>query len=75
MLAMTIRFYFHLTRGNERIVDRVGMKLPRSVVVSPAVMEKVKERWPGTADLQEWQGWTVEIVDAEGRVVRTVPVH
>jgi Domain of unknown function (DUF6894) len=69
---MPTLFYFHLVRGPERIIDRVGMKLTRAEVMSPAIMEKVKERWPGTADLEDWESWSVEIVDAAGDVVRTI---
>ena len=69
---MPARFYFHLVRGQERIVDRAGLELRREVVMSAAVMEKVKERWPGTADIDDWEGWSVEIVDAAGRIVRSL---
>jgi hypothetical protein len=69
---MPTRFFFHLVRGPERIVDRVGMKLARAEVMSPAIVEKVKERWPGTADLDGWENWSVEIVDPAGHVVRTI---
>ena len=74
LLAMQVRFYFNLFTERERIVDRVGMKLSRDEVMSPAIMDKVRERWPGTADLHEWQGWWVEIVDTTGYVVRTLPL-
>ena len=60
------------SKGHQRITDRVGLKLTRDVVMSAAVMEKVKERWPGTADLDDWENWSVEIVDARGQIVRTI---
>jgi len=66
------RFYFHLIRGSERVVDRVGLVVPDAVVMSPAVVDKIKERWPGTADLTGWDEWSVEITDATGNVVRTI---
>lgn len=69
---MPTRFYFHLVRGKDRIIDRTGMELRREVVISPAVIAKVKERWPGAADLEDWEGWSVEIVDAAGDIVRTI---
>jgi len=67
---MPARFYFHLVRRHERIVDRIGMTLSRETVMSEAVIDKVNERWPGTVDLGDWEGWSVEIVDAEGEIVR-----
>jgi hypothetical protein len=70
---MPARFYFHLVRGHQRITDRVGLTMPREVVNSPEVLEKVRERWPGTDDLEYWETWSVEIVDAmTGDVVRTI---
>jgi hypothetical protein len=70
---MPARFYFHLVRGHQRITDRVGMTMPREVVNSPEVLEKVRERWPGTDDLIYWEAWSVEIVDATtGDIVRTI---
>jgi hypothetical protein len=69
---MTTRFYFHLVRGSERIIDRAGMTLPRAAVMSPQILERVKERWPGTTDVGDWEDWSVEIADAAGNIVRTI---
>jgi hypothetical protein len=69
---MTTRYYFHLVRGESRIVDRTGVDLCSDALTLPTVFDVVKERWPGVAEMGEWQGWTVEIVDPEGRIVRTV---
>jgi hypothetical protein len=69
---MSTRFYFHLVNGKQRIIDRVGMRLPLKVVTSAGVMDKVRERWPGTDDLEYWETWSVEIVDAEGHTVCTL---
>jgi hypothetical protein len=72
MLIMTTRFFFHLVRGNTRINDRTGVELASDVLSLPAVFDAVKERWPGVAEATEWQGWTIEIADTEGQIVRTV---
>ena len=72
---MLTRFYFHLVKGENRIVDRVGTELCREVAMSPAIVESVREIWPGTADRNAWEGWSVEIVDATGRVIRTVTLR
>jgi hypothetical protein len=72
MLLMTTRFYFHLVRGETRINDRTGIELCGDALNLPAVFDFVKERWPGIDETAEWQGWTVEIADSEGRIVRTV---
>jgi hypothetical protein len=72
MLTMTSRFYFHLVRGETRINDRTGIEVCSDVLKLPATFDVVKERWPGIDETAEWQGWTVEIADPEGRVGRTV---
>ena len=35
-------------------------------------LDVVREMWPGTADRDAWAGWSVEIVDAHGHVVRVL---
>jgi hypothetical protein len=72
MLMMTSRFFFHLVRGDTRINDRTGIELCGDALKLPAVFDIVKDRWPGIDESAEWQGWTVEIADAEGHIVRTV---
>ena len=66
------RFYFHLVRGPARITDRTGMEVDGALLMLPVVFDLVTERWPGVADSSDWQGWTVEISDQYGQVVRTV---
>jgi hypothetical protein len=70
--TMPTRFHFHLVRGHERIADPVGIDLQEEVLRSPAIFDVVKQIWPGTADSAEWQGWSIEVTDPEGRVVRTI---
>jgi hypothetical protein len=71
-VTMVSRFYFHIVRGDQRIADRTGIELPEETVMSRAVLKAVKERWPGTSDVDAWRDWSIEIVDAEGRIVRTI---
>jgi hypothetical protein len=71
-IAMATRFYFHLVRGQERIPDPTGMELPNEVLMSPAVFDVVKRIWPGISDSGAWQGWSIEVTDPDGRVVRTI---
>jgi hypothetical protein len=70
--AIMNRFYFHLVRGPARIIDRTGMEVDGAVLMLPIVFDLVKERWPGIADSNDWQGWTVEITDQNGHIIRTV---
>jgi hypothetical protein len=71
-VTMPKRFYFHLVRGHERIVDPTGLDLREELLSSPAIFDAVKKVWPGTADSTEWHGWSIEVTDPDGRVVRTI---
>ena len=71
-MAMIARFYFHLVSGRTRIADRVGIETSDDAVMSDAVLQAIAERWPGTGDGSTWNGWMVEVVDGEGRILRTV---
>jgi hypothetical protein len=71
--AMVSRFYyFHLVNGHVRVRDRIGLELREESVMSRAVEKIINARWPGTNDAGPWRGWSVEIVDTDGRIVRTV---
>ncbi len=48
---MVSRFYFHIFREGQRIIDRTGIELPEGTVMSRAVLKAIKERWPGTSDV------------------------
>jgi hypothetical protein len=71
-VAMTARFHFNLVRGHVRIVDRTGLEVRRDEVMSSAVYGMIRKIWPGTADRNGWGGWSVEVMDAEGTVVRVI---
>jgi len=68
---MLQRFYFHLVRGSRRIVDGTGIDLHADAVMSVDVEMIMKGIWPGTTE-GGWDGWTVEVTDRTGRVVRTI---
>jgi hypothetical protein len=72
--APTARYFFHLVKGPQRIDDWLGVQLREEVVTSPAVLDAVREVWPGTADERAWAGWSVQIVDSHGRVIRLLPL-
>jgi hypothetical protein len=71
-IAMATRFYFHLVSGDLQVTDRLGIELRKQTVMSAAVVKIIRERWPGTSDSGDWTGWSVEIVDEQGRIVRTI---
>jgi hypothetical protein len=61
-----------LAKGQQRLFDRFGAALSEEAVMSPAALDVAKEIWPGISDGQEWAGWSIEIVDPNGRVVRVI---
>jgi|SRR4051812_18427099 hypothetical protein len=73
-VTMVKRFYFHIVKGHVRVADRVGFELREETILSSDVFAAIKQRWPGTSDFESWRGWSVEIVDADGELVRKVPL-
>jgi hypothetical protein len=68
---MLQRYYFHLVRGSRRIEDRTGIDLRDDAVMSVDVEMIMQGVWPGTTE-GGWDGWSVEVVDQTGRIVRTI---
>jgi hypothetical protein len=69
------RYYFHLTNGEATIRDEEGTEVSSMQTALISAMEMVEElraEDPSAAD--EWQGWSLEIVDASGRTVHTMPL-
>ena len=69
------RYYFHLTNGEAVIRDEEGTEVSSMQTALISAMEMVEElraEDPSAAD--EWQGWSLEIVDASGRTVHTMPL-
>jgi hypothetical protein len=69
------RYYFHLTNGEAVIRDEEGTEVSSMQTALISAMEMVEElraEDPSAAD--EWQGWRLEIADASGRTVYTMPL-
>lgn len=62
------RYFFNLVHSTERIADDDGVDLPDDGAVTldafRAVAELSEEQPPG-----HWDGWKIEVVDEENRVV------
>jgi len=69
---MNTRFYFHLSDGEQYIFDRTGLDSHRDVATSHDVLKMINERWPSTANIGLWKGWSAKIVDAAGCTIRVV---
>ncbi len=73
-VVMLYRFYFHLVSGQRRIVDRTGLELDEDAVMSLDAEMVVRDVWPGAGE-GGWEGWSLEIADEAGRIVRTVALR
>jgi hypothetical protein len=70
-----MRYYFHLIRGGETIVDDQGLELPDLDYARDAIMRALTERRlenPGLAD--EIAGWTLSVTNGTGDVLFSIPL-
>jgi hypothetical protein len=69
------RYYFNLTNGDSMIRDEEGItasSLQAAVVSAMEAVEELRAQDPSNSD--EWQGWRLEIVDASGQAVQSIPL-
>ncbi|WP_244627234.1 DUF6894 family protein [Microvirga tunisiensis] len=69
------RYYFNLTNGDSMIRDEEGItasSLQAAVISAMEAVEELRAQDPSNSD--EWQGWRLEIVDASGQAVQTIPL-
>ena len=67
------RYYFNLTNGEAMIRDDEGVEVSSIQAAMVAALEAAAElRAQDPMDLDEWQGWRLEIVDAAGRAVQSI---
>ena len=73
--ARTARYYFNLTDGDVMIRDEAGIEassLQAAVISAMEAVEELRAQDPLTSD--EWRGWRLEIVDASGQAVQSIPL-
>jgi hypothetical protein len=69
------RYYFNLTNGDSMIRDEEGItasSLQAAVVSAMEAVEELRAQDPSNSD--EWQGWRLEIVDASGKALQSIPL-
>jgi hypothetical protein len=69
------RYYFHLTNGKALIRDEEGTEvssMQSALIAAMDIIEELRAEDPSEAD--EWLGWRLEIVDASGRTVYSMPL-
>ena len=73
--SKTERYCFNLTNGDVMIRDEEGIEassIQAAVISALEAIEELRAQDPLNSD--EWQGWRLEIVDAEGRAVHAIPL-
>ncbi len=74
-LSVTAQYYFNLTNGETMIRDEEGIEASSIQAAVISAMEAVEElRAQDPSNSEEWQGWWLEIVDASGQAVQTIPL-
>jgi uncharacterized protein DUF6894 len=69
------RYYFHLTNDEALIRDEEGTEVSSMQSALISAMEMIEElRAENPSEADEWQGWRLEIVDASGQTVYTMPL-
>jgi hypothetical protein len=74
-ISMRARYYFNLTDGETMIRDEEGVEatnIQAAVISALEAAEELRAQDPSNSD--EWQGWRLEIVDASGQAVQTIPL-
>jgi hypothetical protein len=74
-LSVSARYYFNLTNGDVMIRDEEGIEassIQSAVISALEAVEELRAQDPSNSD--EWQGWRLEIIDAEGRAVHAIPL-
>jgi hypothetical protein len=73
--TVSTRYYFNLTNGDTMLRDEEGVEASSIQEAIISALEAVEELCAQDAsELDEWQGWRLEIVDASGRAVHSIPL-
>src|SRR5687767_8682864 len=74
-ISVRARYYFNLTDGETMIRDEEGIEASSIQAATVSALEAAEElRAQDPANSDEWQGWRLEIVDASGQAVQTIPL-
>jgi hypothetical protein len=69
-----MRYYFHLRKGPEEILDQRGVDVEEGALKSldiKKIVDEISSGWSGGLDTK---GWSVEIMDENGRSFALVPL-
>lgn len=70
-----VRYFFNLVNGHGTIPDEEGIELAdarAAVVTAYQTIRELRSEDPSQA--HEWPGWSLEIIDASGRLTERIPL-
>ncbi len=67
--------YFHLVHTHERILDETGIEVSDLEAAHYQAIKAIQElRQEGEADEVDWRRWQLEVTDASGKVLFSIPL-
>lgn len=70
---MLMRCFFHLVKMNDVITDNTGVDVADLPTARALALEAIKDLKHGSiVDLDDWEGWSLAITDASGRVLSSI---
>ena len=67
--------FFHLVHTHERILDETGIEVSDLEAAHYQAIKAIQElREEGEPDEVDWHGWHLEVTDASGRVLFSIPL-
>lgn len=70
-----MRCFFHLVRNDKSLRDDIGIEVSSVEVVRQQALQAIHElRQESDLAEQDWQGWHMEITDADGNLILSLPL-
>jgi hypothetical protein len=70
-----VHCYFHLVHTHERILDETGIEVSDLEAAHYQALKAIQElRQEGDDDDIDWSGWHIEVTDAQGNVLLSIPL-
>jgi hypothetical protein len=70
-----VHCFFHLVHTHERILDETGIEVSDLEAAHYQAIKAIQElRQEGEADEVDWHGWQLEVTDASGKVLFSIPL-
>ena len=67
--------FFHLVHTHERTLDETGIEVSDLEAAHYQAIKAIEElRQEGEADAVDWRGWALEVADASGKVLLSIPL-